>query len=178
VETFPNSNNVEEADFMRAFSFYKQSPKAELDQTNTIRAMGQMQVFINTHPNSPKVAEATNIINESHAKLEAKDYKNAVLYYDMGYYKAAAIAFASLTDSYPDTRKGDEYKLVAIKAYFLYAQNSVLEKQPERFDKVVAECLDFTDRFPESKLIKSVDSYKTQSLNLINKKNEQIKKAA
>ena len=178
VETFPNSTNAEEADFMRAYSFYKQSPKAELDQTNTIRAMGQMQVFINTHPTSARVPEATNIINESHAKLEVKDYKNALLYYDMGYYKAAAISFASLTDNYPDTQKGDEYKLMSIRSYFLYAQNSVAEKQSERYDKVVTECMDFTDRFPESKLLKTVDTYKTQSLNLINNKNEQIKKAA
>lgn len=178
VETFPNSANAEEADFMRAYSFYKQSPKAELDQTNTIKAMGQMQVFINTHPTSARVPEATNIIDECHTKLEVKDFKNAELYYNMGYYKAAAIAFAALTDNYPDTKKGDEYKLMSIKSYFLYAQNSVEEKQSERYDKVVSECIDFTDRFPDSKLAKTVDSYKTQSLNLINNKNEQTKKAA
>lgn len=178
VETFPNSTHAEEADYMRAFSFYKQSPKAELDQTNTIKAMGQMQVFINTHPASPKVAEATKIIDESRAKLEVKDFKNAQLYYNMGYYKAAAIAFASLTDNYPDTQKGDEYKLMVIKSYFLYAQNSIEEKRSERFDKVVSECIDFMDRYPESKLAATVNTYKTQSLNIINNKNEQTKKTA
>jgi outer membrane protein assembly factor BamD len=178
VETFPNSANAEEADFMRAFSYYKQSPKAELDQTNTIKAMGQMQVFINTHPTSARVPQASNIIDESRAKLEVKDYKNAELYYNMGYYKAAAIAFASLTDNFPDTQKGDEYKLMVIRAYFLYAQNSIEEKQAERFEKVVSECVDFMDRYPESKLAKTVDSYKTQSLNNINSKNEQTKKTA
>jgi outer membrane protein assembly factor BamD len=65
---------------------------------------------------------------------------------------------------------------MVIKAYFLYAQNSVEEKQSERFDKVVSECIDFTDRYPESKLTKTVDYYKTQSLNNINSKNEQSKK--
>ncbi len=178
VETFPSSTHTEEADFMRAFSFYKQSPKAELDQTNTIKAMGQMQVFINTHPTSARVAEATKIIDESRVKLEVKDFKNAQLYYNMGYYKAAAIAFASLTDNYPDTQSGDEYKLMVIKSYFSYAQNSVEEKRSERFDKVVSECIDFMDRYPESKLAKTVDSYKTQSLNIIKTKNEQTKKTA
>lgn len=178
VETFPNSANAEEADFMRALSFYKQSPKAELDQTNTLKAMGQMQVFINTHPTSARVPEAISIIDESRAKLEAKDFKNAELYFNMGYYKAAAIAYASLPDNFPDTHLGDDYKLRAIKSYFLYAQNSVEEKQSERFDKVVSECIDFTDRFPESKLLKAVDSYKTQSLNHLNNKDEQTKKAA
>lgn len=75
VETFPTSNKAEEADFMRAFCYHKQSPKAELDQTNTTKAMGQMQAFINTHPLSARVPEATAIIDESRAKLEVKDLK-------------------------------------------------------------------------------------------------------
>ena len=96
VETFPNSPKAEEADYMRAYCFYKQSPKAELDQTNTVKAMGQMQAYINTHPGSPRIKEATEIIDESRAKLEVKDYKSAELYYNLGYYKAAAIAFATV----------------------------------------------------------------------------------
>ena len=178
VETFPNSGKAEEADFMRAFCFYKQSPKAELDQTNTTKAMGQMQAFINTHPTSARVPEATSIIDEARVKLEDKDFRSAQLYYNLGFYKAAAIAFNSLIDNYPDTGKGDEYKLMVIKSYYLYANNSIEERQSERFDKVVNECTDFIDRFPESKLVKTVNYYKTQSLTNINSKNEQTKKAA
>jgi outer membrane protein assembly factor BamD len=178
VETFPTSPRAEEADYMRAYCYYKQSPKPELDQTNTTKAMGQMQAFINTHPASTRVAEATKIIDEARGKLEIKDFKSAELYYNLGFYKAAAIAFSALIDNYPDTGKGDEYKLMVIKSYYLYAHNSVEEKQAERFDKVVAECTDFKDRFPDSKLGNTVEYYKTQSLNNINSKNEQTKKAA
>ncbi len=178
VETFPNSSKAEEADFMRAFCFYKQSPKAELDQTNTTKAIGQMQAFINTHPLSARVPEATAIIDESRAKLEVKDFKSAELYYNLGYYKAAAIAFGSLLENYPDTDKADEYKLMVIKSYYLYAGNSIEERQAERYDRVITECVEFMDRFPDSKLIKSVEDYKSQSQNNINSKNEQIKKAA
>jgi len=178
VETFPNSGKAEEADFMRAYCFYKQSPKPALDQTNTTKAMGQMQAFINNHPLSARVPEATSIIDEARAKLEVKDLKSAQLYYDLGFYKAAAIAFSALLDNYPDTRTADEYKLMVIKSYYLYANNSIEEKQVERYDKVVTECTEFIDRFPESKLITTVESYKTQSLNNINSKNEQVKKAA
>ena len=39
LEIFPNSPKAEEVDYMRAYSFYRQSPKPELDQTNTIKAM-------------------------------------------------------------------------------------------------------------------------------------------
>ena len=178
-ETFPNSSKAEEADFMRAYSFYKQSPKPALDQTNTMKAIGQMQVFINTHPGSPRKIEATNIIDDLRAKLEIKDYKNAELYYNLGYYKAAAIAYNSVMENFPETDRADEYKLKMIQAYYLYASNSVESKQAERFEKVLDECQDFLDRFPESKLTASVKDYKTQSLNKLNSNtNEQTKKAA
>lgn len=178
VETFPTSSKAEEADYMRAYCFYKQSPKPELDQSNTTKAMGLMQAFINTHPQSPRVAEATKIIDEARVKLEVKDFNSADLYYNLGYYKAAAIAFSALIDNYPDSNKGDEYKLMVIKSYFLYANNSIEEKQVERYDKVVTECTDFMDRFPDSKLAKTVEYYRTESSNNIKNKNEQIKKAA
>jgi len=178
VETFPTSGKAEEADYMRALCFYKQSPKADLDQTNSTKAMGQMQAFITTHPASARVAEATAIIDEIRAKLEVKDYKSSQLYYNLGYYRAAAISFGSLIDNYPDSDKNDEYKLMVIKSYYLYANNSIEARQPERYDKVVTECTDFMDRFPESKLAESVEYYKKQSLNNINEKNEQNKKAA
>jgi len=178
VETFPNSNKAEEADYMRAYCFYKQSPKPELDQTNTTKAMGQMQAFINNHPNSARVPQATAIIDEARAKLEIKDFKSADLYYNLGFYKAAGIAFNGLIENYPDSKRGDEYKLMVIKSYYLYAGNSVEERQAERYDKVVAECTDFRDRFPDSKLIETVEYYKNESLNKIKNKNEQTKKAA
>ena len=47
LEIFPNSARAEEIDYMRAYTFYMQSPKPELDQTNTIKAMNMMQIFIN-----------------------------------------------------------------------------------------------------------------------------------
>jgi outer membrane protein assembly factor BamD len=178
VETFPTSGKAEEADYMRAFCFYKQSPKSDLDQTNSTKAMGQMQAFINTHPQSVRVPDATKIIDEVRVKLEVKDYKSSQLYYNLGFYKAAAISFSSLIDNYPDSDKGDEYKLMVIKSYYLYANNSIEERQPERFDRVLTECSEFMDRFPQSKLAETVEYYKTKSLNNINTKNEQIKKAA
>src|SRR6266478_2731180 len=80
LEIFPNSTRTEEIDYMRALAFYKQSPKPELDQTNTIKAMGMMQTFINTHPGSTRIKEANDIIDICRTKLETKEYKSAQLY--------------------------------------------------------------------------------------------------
>ncbi len=179
LEIFANSPKTEEVDYMRAYSFYKQSPKAELDQTSTIKAMGMMQTFINTHPGSARNKEATAIIDESRAKLELKAYKGAVLYYDMGQFRAAGVSFATLLDTYPESMKADEYKLMVIKSYYRFAEMSVEEKQVERFEQVINECNEFTDRFPDSKLQKEVDEYLNLSQTNIKKTgNEQIKTPA
>jgi outer membrane protein assembly factor BamD len=161
---------------MRAYTFYKQSPKAELDQTNTIKAMGMMQTFINTHPGSSRIKEANDIIDLSRKKLEIKDYKAAQLYYDIGQYRAAAVSFNTILNTYPDSQKSDEYKLMSIKAYFKFAEMSIEEKKAELFEKVIEECNDFTDRFPGSPLSKEVEQFLILSQNnLKNKSNEPSK---
>ena len=178
VESFPTSSHAEECDYMRAYCYYKQSPKIELDQTNTNKTMQLMQAFINTHPNSPRSKDAASIIDACREKLEAKEALAAQLYYNLGYYKASAIAYATISDNFPDSKKSDEYKLQEIRSYFRYAEMSLEEKQKERFEKVLFECNDFAERFAESKHVAEVNKYKTQSNNFLNNlKNEQAKKA-
>ena len=179
LEIFPNSPKAEEMDFMRAYSYYKQSPKPELDQTNTIKAMGMMQVFINTHPGSERNKQAAEIIDICRAKLEIKDHKSAQLYFDMGQFRAAGVSFTTLLNSYPESDRADEYKLMIIKSYFRYAEMSIEEKKPERFEKVIDEYEDFVDRFPNSKFLKEAEDYMNLSqTNINNLKNEQVKTSA
>ncbi len=178
VENFPTSPKGEECDYMRAYCYFKQSPKVELDQTNTNKTMQLMQAFINTHPTSQRAKEATEIIDKCRDKLELKEFKGAELYYNLGFYKAAAIAFGNVSDNFPDSRKADEYKLLVIKSYYKYAEMSYEDKQKERYEKVVSECSDFGERFGDSKFLEEVNKYKTQTNNILkNLKNEQAKKA-
>jgi outer membrane protein assembly factor BamD len=179
TETFPSSKKTEECEYMRAYTYYQQSPKAELDQTNTTKAIALMQAFISTHPTSPKVNDANEIIDKCREKLELKEFKSAELYFNLGYYRAAAVSFASVSEDFPDSKRADEYKLQMIKSYFKYAEQSLEEKQEERFEKVLSECADFNERFTDSKLLAEVIKYKTQTTNYLkNLKNEQIKKAS
>jgi outer membrane protein assembly factor BamD len=169
TENFPNSVRLEECEYMRCFCYYKQSPKVELDQTATSKTISLMQAFINTHPQSARIKDATEIMDLCRAKLELKEFQAAKLYYDMGgyNYRAAAIAFSTLIEDYPDSDKGDTYKLMSIKAYYKYAELSVIDKQQERFEKVISECSDFKDRFTDSKLVTEVESYKVLAENNI-----------
>ncbi|MEO6489496.1 MAG: outer membrane protein assembly factor BamD [Ferruginibacter sp.] len=179
LEVFPNSSRAEEVDYMRAYCFYKQSPKIDLEQVNTVKAIGMMQAFINTHPGSPRIKDATDIIDLSRVKLEAKEYRGARLYYNLAQYRASAIAFATLLNNYPESVKGDEYKLMTVKSYYRFAKLSVLEKQTERYEKVVSEYEDFADRYPESTLLKEGADYSNLSKNHIKEiQNEQTTSSA
>lgn len=179
TENFPNSQRSEECEYMRAYCYHKQSPKVDLDQTTTTKTIGLMQAFINTHPGSKRIKDATEIIDKSRGKLEEKEYKAAELYYNLGYYKAAAIAFTSLMENFPESDKSADYKIKVIKSYYKYAEMSIFEKQVERFEKVLSEVSDFNERFPDSNLKGEAEEYKKLSNNFLkNLKNEQIKKAS
>jgi outer membrane protein assembly factor BamD len=66
---------------------------------------------------------------------------------------------------------------MVIKAYFRYAELSIEEKKAERFGKVIEECNDFKDRFPQSPYVKEVQDYLSQSQNNIKTySNEPVKK--
>ena len=179
LEVFPNSSRAEEVDYMRAYCFYKQSPKIELEQVNTIKAMAMMQTFINTHPGSSRIQDATQIIDDSRAKLEVKQFRGAQLYYNIGQYRAAALSFSLLLNNYPESVKGEDYKLMTVKSYYRFAKLSITEKQQERFEKVIEEYQDFADRYPDSKLLKDAEEYSILSQNKIKEiKNEQITSSA
>jgi len=181
VEAFPNSPKSDEMDYMRAFCFYKQSPKYQLDQTNTTKTIGFMQAFIAQHPNSDKVKDATDIIEKCRAKLELKDFENAKLYFNLretntAYLKAASLTFNILMNTYPDSQNSDEYKLYIIKSDYLYAIQSLEEKKKTRLELVLTECNEFNDRFPESKFKKQVQEYQDLTNSTIKKiDNEQTK---
>ncbi|MEO5942066.1 MAG: outer membrane protein assembly factor BamD [Ferruginibacter sp.] len=179
LETFPNSPKAEEVDYMRSYCFYKESPKLELEQVNTVKAMNMMQSFINTHPGSSRIKDANDVIDKCRAKLELKDARAAELYYNLTQYRAAALAYTELLNSYPESLKGEEYKLMVVKAYYKFAKMSYEIKQIERFEKVTTEYQDFVDRFPDSKLLKEAEDYSNLSKNHIKEiQNEQITSSA
>jgi len=179
LEVFPNSTKSEEVDYMRAYCFYLQSPKLELEQVNTSKAIGMMQTFINTHPGSSRIKEATDIIDKCRSKLEQKEFRSAELYYNLGQFRASALAFTALMNNYPESVKGEDYKLKVVKSYYRFAKLSIPDKQVERFEKVTTEYQDFVDRYPESKLLKEAESYSILSKNHIKDiQNEQIQTSA
>lgn len=148
--TYPNSNYVEESDFMTAYCFYKQSPRPELDQDNTFKTITALQMFMVKYPSSDKLNECQEIIVEMSDKLVEKSFISARLYYDLGYYKSAILALRNSLIEYPDTGYREELMFLILKSSYLLADNSIPSKQRERFQAALDEYYSFVGEFPES----------------------------
>ncbi len=171
--TYPNSNYLEEADFMMAYCFYKQSPRPELDQDNTFRAITAMQMFLIKYPNSDKLNECQEIIVEMSDKLVEKSFISAKLYYDLGYYKSAILALRNSIIEYPDTKYREELMFLILKSSYLLADKSIPSKQKERYQAALDEYYSFIGEFPDgthSKEAKRI--YETSNKFLANNDNE------
>ncbi|RYD58801.1 MAG: outer membrane protein assembly factor BamD, partial [Sphingobacteriales bacterium] len=133
TEFFPTSKDAEEVEFMHALCLYRMSPKASMEQTYTAKALDALQNFINTHPDSKRLDEANKYVDECRKKLEEKQALAAELYYDIGQYRAAGIAYRALMRDYPESTSSDKYQYMIIKSWYNFAKVSIAEKQEERY---------------------------------------------
>jgi outer membrane protein assembly factor BamD len=147
--TYPNSDYLEEADFMTAYCYYMQSPRPELDQDNTYRAITAFQMFMVRYPTSERISECQKIIVEMSDKLVEKSYISAKLYYDLGYYKSAILALRNSLIAYPDTKFREELMFLILKSSYLLADNSIPSKQRERYQAAVDEYYSYIGEFPD-----------------------------
>ncbi|WP_276133643.1 outer membrane protein assembly factor BamD [Polluticoccus soli] len=157
VDFFPNSKDAEDMEYMHSYALYKLSPKPSLEQTNTIKALEAMQSFINTHPESKRVAEANKIIFEGRQKLETKDADAAKLYYNIGHYKAAGVAYKNLLRNYPESAYADFYHYMIVRAWYRYAKASITTKQEERYASAVEAYKELVDTYPKSTYLRDAE---------------------
>lgn len=169
ADLFPKSAKAEECEYLNALCLYKLSPEYTLDQTNTVKSIGEMQTFVNTHPESKHVAEANRSIDESREKLEQKDVYGAELYYKITEYRAAGVAFEQILRKYPDSKNADYYASMIIRSNYEFARNSVPEKQVERYSRVIADYLEFVKKYPNSRYKADMDRIKTISSQSVKK---------
>ena len=132
TSTFPTSKYAEECQYMSAYCQYMFTPKYSLDQTISVDAIKQFQLFINAYPKSKRIDKCNELIDELREKLERKSYETAKLYYKIENYQSASIAFKNLLKDFPDTKyKEDAYYYILVSNYY-YAMNSIETKKNER----------------------------------------------
>lgn len=158
VKTYPTSKRAEEVAFMAAFCFYKGSPVYSLDQTNTLRAINELQLYLNAYPNTSKVEECNRLIDELRAKLERKEFETGKLLFNLMDYKAAAIHMKNMLKKYPNTIYKDDTMLMIVKAYYSLADNSIDSKKKERYKQSIDAYMLFIDKFADQKKLKEAEA--------------------
>ena len=177
-QTYGRSPYAQEAQYMEAYSLYLNSPEADLEQTSSEEAVLAMQNFLNRYPASRYYEEANAIIDELQVRFETKAYNTAKLYYRLStglsfrnYLEAALVTFEAFKEDYPDSKYNEELMYLSVETSFKLANNSILSKKKERFDKTLTLQRDFKNRFPESKYAKDIDDFFEKS----NKEIEKLK---
>jgi outer membrane protein assembly factor BamD len=153
TKTYPMSEYAEECSFMHAFCFYESSPQYSLDQSNTVKAINELQLFTDRYPHSTRLDRCNLLIDQLRNKLELKNYDIAELYYNMDSYKAAIVTYKNLLRDFPSTNFREEVLYKIVRATYLLAENSVEEKKSERYAETITAYTEFVSAFPKSKYL-------------------------
>lgn len=169
IKTYPNDELTNECEFMLAECFREESPRYNLDQQNTLKAIEGYQLYINRYPDNERSEIAQKRIGELRKRLEQKSFDNAQLYFKLRDYKAASIALKNTLKEFPDTEYREELLYLIMKSNFLLAENSIKKLQKERYQEAINEYYAFVDEFPSSKKIKEAEKIFETSVNEIKK---------
>lgn len=160
---YPRGQYAELARFYSGYGYYLDSPDSQLDQTETIKGIEELQAFIDFFPKSDKVSIAQNAIFELQDKLVFKELENAQLYYNLGNYmgnnyESAVITAKNAIKEYPYSKYKEQLEMLVLKARYREAIESVEEKKEERMRTVIDEYYSFINDFPASKDRKEADN--------------------
>ncbi|MEQ8525570.1 outer membrane protein assembly factor BamD [Gracilimonas sp.] len=164
VSYFPQDERRPEIEFKSAMCFYKLSPRYKLDQAQTRKAIDRFRLFNNRYPDHERVQEAAARIDELREKLAHKSYEAARFYVRTEQYRAATIYLDKTIDQYPESKWAERALVDQIQTYIDYADNSVANKQAERYSKAIENYEKFLQLFPESKLREEVENYHDEAV--------------
>lgn len=151
---YPRGKYTELARFYCGYAYYLDSPEAQLDQSGTMKAIEELQGFLDYFPRSDKVTIAQNAIFELEDKLTLKELQNAQLYYNMGIYRgnnyqSAIIVAQNAIKEYPYSKYKEDLEMLILKAKYQEANLSVEERKADRFRDVIDEYYSFINNYPD-----------------------------
>lgn len=156
--TFPQDARAEEASYMSAMSFYKDTHDYNLDQTSNDQAINELQDFLNNYPNSERSKNIREMIEELSYKSEFKAYENARQYFKMGEYKAANVTFENVLNDFPGTKLRPQIYDYIMKSRYELAMNSIYDLKQERLDNAIAYSKFVEKEVPETEYAKTAAS--------------------
>lgn len=164
--SFPRGARAEEARYYSAYALYLDSPDPRLDQSDTYKALQQLQDFLEYYPQSIKKEEVQRVLFELQEKLAYKELLSIRLYYRLGDYTlytypganylSCVITAQNAMRTYPFSKYREEYMYYIFKSKYEMAVQSVEEKKEFRYRDVVDEYYSYTNDYPEGKYLKEI----------------------
>lgn len=153
VESYPDSERVEEAAYKGAKSYYFLSPRYSLDQTETQQALDKMQIFINAYPQTEHLEEANEIVTELRVKLEKKAYEVAKQYHHTEDFRAAITSFNNFLLDHPGSPFREQAYFYRFDSAYIYAVNSYQFVMDERLATARSYFEDYARYYPDGEFI-------------------------
>ncbi len=162
-QSYPNSERVEEAAYKKARSFYELSPKYNIDQTDTHKAVTELQSYLNTYPEGEYVDIANEMASELRIKLEQKEYEIAKQYHltgeaRAGNFRAAIRSFTNFLSNNPGSpfREGAHY--YRFDSAYQLAVNSFMNVMQERLEEALEYYESYKKYYPEGEYIEPMEA--------------------
>ena len=183
-QSYPRGTYAELAKFYVGQSLYMSTPEPRLDQSMTVAAITAFQEYLDLFPQASLKELAQQRLFELQDKLVQKELHSAKLYYNLGpyfgnclnggnNYEACIITAQNALKDYPYTSLREDFALLIMKSKFELAQQSVEEKQLERYQDAEDECYGFINEYPDSKDRALAEKYIAKCRKVT--KNEEVK---
>ena len=157
VELYRGDPRAEEAEFYRVQSYVALSPRFELDQSDTERAVTYGRLYLNRYPQGAHADEVVTVIERLRAKLARKQYETARLYETRELYEAAALSFEEVLDQFPTSTYADDALAGAVVNWVRYAERSIPTRRAARYQSAVDNYQRLLEIFPDSPRLKEVE---------------------
>ena len=162
VNSYPDSEKVEEMAFLGAKSYYLMAPIFSKDSEDTKIAIGKLQEFINAFPESEYIKDANNLIFELDYRLEMKEFNIALQYNVLTDYQAAIKSFENFLMDFPGSELREKAMYYRFDSAYKLAINSVVWKQKERIENAVTYFNSFKNNYNDSEFLTEMESKMTE----------------
>tara|TARA_B100000575_G_scaffold174393_1_gene139802 strand:- start:617 stop:1402 length:786 start_codon:yes stop_codon:yes gene_type:complete len=168
VNSYPDSEKVEEMAFLGAKSYYLMSPIYSKDPEDTRLAIDKLQQFINSFPESNYISDANMLIFELDSRLELKEFNIALQYNTLSDFQASIKSFDNFLIDFPGSKLREKAMYYRFDSAYKLAVNSVTWKQSERIQNALSYFNSFKNNYTNSDLLEDMENKISDLIKLNN----------
>ncbi|MEX0681244.1 MAG: outer membrane protein assembly factor BamD [Balneolales bacterium] len=165
ARNYTRDERRQDAEFMEAYAHYMLSPRYNLDQSETHNAIERFQLFVSRYPGTDLAREAIEHIDELRDKLAKKKFNAAEMYMRIREYRSAALYYGLTVEEHPESRWAEQAMVKQILAHVQYAENSIRDRQQERFEQAIESYQQYVQIFPNGENRPLAEQYYNRAMD-------------